>query len=316
VYGAIYLLISAIDLLIVGRAAWPLPVAPGRGASALGLAEDQVVRQGLCPSAASPAELARRLEPLGESGRTALAALADSTSGDEMLCGVAGLASLGDRRAIPQIVRGLRDPNLRGQAHLLARWAAVLAGGPDAGLGQAMLDVVEAVAEPAVWDAAGDDAIWLLGDVDHPQARDRLMAQLDRPMGDARLNAVIEALARQGEPRARLRVTAIGLEAVRDRSGNATPEQARRLGAVAFYQLALAPETMAEGFATLGNIAVTNQAEAAAWAVHTLCARAVRRPADREAIDAHRHALVEELDRRGIGWGTVPVTAPFGCARP
>jgi hypothetical protein len=304
---------GVIYLLILSLSAWLMPPASGGGVAALRLVEGQINRQGLCPSEAGPADLARRLGPLGEQGRTALAVLAESPDSDEMLCGVAGLAALGDRRAIPHIVRGLGDAKLRGQAHLLARWAAVLAGGPDAGLGEAMLDVVTSVAEPAAWEAAGDDGIWLLGEVDHPEARDLLLSELGKRPGDARLDAVIEALARQGDARAHARVTAIGLEAVRDRSGNATPEQARRLGAVAFYQLTLAPETMAAGFATLGNISVRSQADTAAWAVHTLCARAVRRPGQRASTDAHRLTLVEELDRRSIAWGTVPVSGTFGC---
>jgi len=240
-------------------------------------------------------------------------ALAASANPAEVVCGVAGLSALGDRRAIPYLLSALRNPAMRDKAHLLARWAAFLAGGPDPDLGNAMVKVVEAVTERAAWSAAGHDAIWFLGEVDHPTARDRLLAELDQQPSDAGLDAVIHALARQGDPRASGRILEVGLQAARDKSGNATPEQARRLGAVAFYQLALGPETLAGGLATLGFIAARDKADAAAWAVHTLCERAVRRPVERAAIDAHRLTLVEELDRLGVSWhGTV---GNFGCER-
>jgi hypothetical protein len=299
-----------IYLLIVAAAL--SGVFAGDRASALDARRSQAARESLCPSDLAPAELRRRLEPLGESGRTALLALAESTNATEAVCGIAGLSALGDPRAIPPIVRALRSTDMREQTHLVARSAAFLAGGPDPDLGVAMQGVVEAIGEPAAWEAAGNDAIWLLGEVDHALARDRLLAELSQTTEDARLDAVVDALARQGDPRARDRIAAVGLQATRDRSGNATPEQARRLGAVAFYQLALGSDTMAEGFATLGNIAIRNQADMAAWAVHTLCARAVRRPSERAAIEAHRLALVEQLDQRGIAWQEP--RGPFGCA--
>jgi hypothetical protein len=243
----------------------------------------QGVREGLCGAEdRTPGDVARQLEPLGESGRVALMALAASPNASEVMCGVAGLASLRDRRAIPLLEAALRNPAMRGKAHLLARWAAFLAGGPDPDLGAAMLTVVEAVTDRGVWSVAGHDAIWFLGEVDHPAARDRLVAELDQPLDDAGLDAVVHALARQGDPRERGRIAAVGLQAAREKSGNATPEQARRLGAVAFYQLALGPETLADGIATLGTIAARDQEDAAAWAVHTLRARrpatASRRP--------------------------------------
>lgn len=273
----------------------------------------QGTREKLCSvEERTPEDLARLLEPLGEAGRTALIALADSPDPVEALCGVAGLAALRDRRAIPHLEAALRDSAMRANAHLLARWAAFLAGGPDADLGTAMLKVVEAVTDGVPWRAAGLDAVWLLGEVDHAVARDRLLAELDQPLEDARLDAVIHALARQGEPRAREPVSVIGAQAAREKSGNATPEQARRLGAVAFYQLALGPDTLADGLASLGTLAVPDQQGAAAWAVHTLCERAVRRPADRTAIEAHRNALVGELDRLGVSWQAPAGT--FGCA--
>lgn len=287
-------------------------------ASAIGAASPrapsawQGVREGLCGfEDRAPGEVLRRLEPLGESGRTALVSLASSSNPTEVICGVAGLSALGDRRVIPYLAAALGSPALRDKAHLLARWAAFLAGGPDPDLSAAMLTVVEAVTDPAVWSAAGHDAIWFLGEVDHRAARDRLVAELDQPLDDARLDAIVHALARQGDPRARGRIAAVGLQAAREKSGNATPEQARRLGAVAFYQLALGPETLVEGFATLGTIAARDQEDAASWAVHTLCERGLRRPAERAAVEAHRLSVVEEMDRLGISWHAT--RGNFGC---
>ncbi len=272
----------------------------------------QGVREGLCGSVdRAPTDVARQLEPLGESGRVALMALAESADASEVMCGVAGLASLRDRRAIPLMEKALRNPGMREKAHLLARWAAFLAGGPDPDLGAAMLTVVQAITERAVWNAAGLDAIWFLGEVDHRAARDRLLLDLDQPSSDAGLDAAIHALARHGDPRARGRIAAVGLQAAREKSGNATPEQARRLGAVAFYQLALGPETITEGMATLGTIAARDQEDVGAWAVHTLCERAVRRPSEEAAIEAHRRALVEDLDRLGVSWHAA--RGNFGC---
>jgi hypothetical protein len=269
---------------------------------------------GLCGSLQRPlAEQARVLEPLGEPARTALVSLAESPVTGEALCGLAGLSALGDRRVIPLLAAALRNEVFREEAYRLARWAAFVAAGPDRDLGEAMLPVVDALGVGSVRDAAGDDAIWLLGEVDHAVARERLVAELDRARNEATLDAVVHALARQGEPRVRERITALGADALRGRSGNATPEQARRLGAVAFYQLALAPEAMTDGLAMLGAIALRDQEAAAAWAVHTLCARAVRRPSAQAAIEAHRQALVEELRRRDVAWAGV--TGRIGCDR-
>lgn len=269
-------------------------------------------RAALCTLEEIPlADRARQLEPLGEAGRKALITLAESASRDELLCGLAGLTALGDRRAIAPLAAALRNPALRGDTYQLARWAAWLAAGPAPDLGPAMLTVIEAVSDQETWDAAGNDAIWFMGEVDHPAARDRLLIELRLPLNAETLDAVIHGLARQGEPRALEAVTAMGVEALRSKSGNATPEQARRLGAVAFYQLALSPESLADGLATLATVAARDQEAAAAWAVHTLCARAVRRPARRSAIDAQRRDLVDALGTRGIAWQAPK--GPLGC---
>ena len=129
---------------------------------------------------------------------------------------------------------------------------------------------------------------------------------------DAAIDTIVHALARQGEARARPRIAALGDEAARGKSGNATPEQARRLGEVAFYQLSLGAETHEAGLATLGTIAARDQEWVASWAAHTLCARELRRPAGRAATEAHRRALVIELDRRGLDWR--PLQGRLGCA--
>jgi hypothetical protein len=277
-----------------------------------GTPRQQPSRDALCALEEVPlAERARQLEPLGEAGRRALVALAESPARDELLCGIAGLAALGDRRAIAPLTAAFRNPALRQDDYQLARWAAFLAAGSAPDLGAAMLTVIEAVSDQETWDAAGDDAVYFMGEVDHPTARDRLLIELRLPMRPETLDAVIHALARQGEPRALETITAMGVEALRAKSGNATPEQARRLGAVAFYQLALSPESLADGLATLGTVAVRDQEATAGWAVHTLCARAVRRPAQRAAIEAHRKDLVDALASRGLSWQAQK--GPLGC---
>ena len=290
--------------------------APSAGEAApRGARQQPIARDQLCgPVDDASADVARRLTPLGESGRVALIKLAQSSDTSDRLCGIAGLTALADRRVLSHLVTGIRDPALRGQVYQLARWAAYMAGGPDTDLGSVMLEVVEAVSDQDTWDAAGVDAIWLLGEVDHPAARDRLLTELRLPLDSARLDAVIHGLARQGDPRALAAITQLGVEAGQAKSGNATPEQARRLGEVAFYQLALGPDSFADGLATLQSIARRDQDWTAAWAVHTLCARAVRRPRQRDAIDAYRVVLVEQLDRLGVSWQQDKGT--FGCPRP
>lgn len=281
-------------------------------ASIPALALVEQARESLCGSLdEAAAARARRLAPLGEPARTALVALAGSGEPGEVLCGVAGLTALGDRRVIPHLVTAVQNPALRGEVYRLARWATFMAGGPETDLGTALLPVAQALDDPVLWAEAGHDAIWLLGEIDHPWARDRLLEEFSRSLDDAARDAVAHALARQGEPRARERMAALGAEALRGKSGNATPEQARRLGEVAFYQLALEPQTVPDGLELLGTIAVRDQAWVAAWAVHSLCARAVRRPAERDAIETHRQALVAELDRRGVSWQEPQ--GSFGC---
>jgi hypothetical protein len=260
-------------------------------------------RATLCGATArSPQQLVRQLEPLGEPARAGLLALAQSPDLTEALCGISGLSALGDARVIPHLAAALKNPAWRDHAYDVARSAALLAGAAEPGIGAAMGPVIDALEAPAVWAATGTDGIWLLGEIDHPRARERLLAVLDETRDDAAIDAAVHGLARQGEGRARERIAGLGDEAARAKSGNATPEQARRLGEVAFYQLALGPDSVEAGLATLGTIALRDQREAAAWAVHTLCAREVRTPLQRNQVEAHRHAVVQALDARGIDW--------------
>ena len=83
---------------------------------------------------------------------------------------------------------------------------------------------------------------------------------------------------------------------------NATYEQARRIGAAAFYLLALGPDTRDDGLRLLTRLSPADQADAAAWAMQTLCERAVRRPADAPTITAARADLAASLAQRDIAW--------------
>ena len=259
-----------------------------------------------------PAETARLLASHGEAGRAALLQLAASSQGADAACGVAGLAALRDRRVVAPVKAALTNPALRGEAYRFARWAAYVAGGPETDLGPVFLPLVEVLADPAVWAAAGADAIRLLGEIDHPAARDRLVTEFARPQTDTTLDALIHALARQGEPRIQARASALGEEAVGARSGNLTYEQASRIGAVAFYLLALGPDTTAEGVQQLRQLAPREQQDTAAWAAQTWCERATRRPAEREAAERTRAALVAEFDRLDARWREL-VRGSFTC---
>ena len=257
----------------------------------------------LCASVdRTPAELAAALAPAGDAGREALRALAASSTPADAVCGVAGLAALRDARLPPLLVAALKNPALRDDAYRLARWASFAAGGPDANLGALYAPAVDVLADAALWTAIGDDAIRLLGEIDHPSARDRLVAELDTPARDTTVDAVIHALARQGEARPRSKVVALGREAVASRSGNLTYEQASRIGAVSFYLLALGAESRAEGLEFLRQMASDPQADTAAWAVQTWCERAVRRPAERAAASQVHVALAAEFDGMNVGW--------------
>lgn len=275
--------------------------------------QDPPSRAALCGSVDQPrAEAALTLAPLGEAGRAALLQLAQSTAVADAACGVAGLAALRDRRVVAPLDAALTNPAWRGDAYRFARWAAFAAGGPETDLGAAFLPVVHALADPAAWTAAGDDAIRLLGKIDAPAARDRLLAEFTRPQSDATLDALIDALGEQGDPRAHDRVAILGRDAVGARSGNLTYEQARRIGAVAAYLLAIGPGTWSEGQELLRQLAPRDQEDVAARVVQTWCERAARRPAEREAAEAARASLIAEFEREGLRWSHL-VRGSFPC---
>lgn len=288
--------------------------------AALALALVMVTAQAAAPDRSTlcaaierpPAELTAALQPLGAPGREALAGLAAAAAPADIVCGVAGLAALRDPRLPPLLIAALKNPALRDDAYRLARWAAFAAGGPDPGLAAAYAPVVDVLADAALWTAVGDDAIRLLGEIDQPAARDRLVAELDKPQRDTTLDAVIHALARQGEARPRARVVALGRDAVASRSGNLTYEQASRIGAVSLYLLALGPESRAEGVEFLRQMAPDVQADTAAWAAQTWCERAVRRPADRAAAEQMHATLAAEFDGMGIRWRAL-TRGTFAC---
>ena len=262
-----------------------------------------------------PTEAAAALEPLGEPGRVALLQLAASGQLADAACGVAGLAALGDVRVVPPLRAALANPAFRDDAYRFARWATFAAGGPSPELGAAFLPLVATLEDPAVWKAAGDDAVGLLGAIDHPAARQRLVAEFARPQSGATLDALIHALARHGEPSVHARMAALGAEAVASRSGNLTYEQASRIGSAAFYLLAQGPDAIAEGLQLLRQLTPGDQADIAAWAAQTWCERATRRPAERAAATNTHAALVGELDGMNILWRDL-VRGSFKCGAP
>lgn len=263
---------------------------------------------------AAPTAVAARAATLSPAERDRAVTLARSDAVPDARCGIAVLAALRDPRAAPALVAAVERPALRDDAYWLARWAAFVAGGPDPTLGNALLPLVAALATPALRSAAGDDGIRLLGEIDRPEARERLHGRLAET-SDGEVDAAIHALARQGDASVRARVTALGREVAGTLSTNPTYEQARRIGAVAFYQLALGSDSLADGLATLRYLPARDQADAAAWAVQTVCERAVRHPGERAALDAHRAGLVAALEPLALPWRTLTRGA-FACPAP
>lgn len=271
-------------------------------------------REVLCATVDRPAaEAAAALAPLGDSARAALLTLAQSSQLADAACGVAGLAALRDRRVVAPVRAALINPAFRDDAYRFARWAAYVAGGPEVDLGAAFLPLVSMLEDAAVLKAVGDDAIRLLGEIDDAAARTRLIAEFARPQTDATLDALIYALARQGDPSVRDRAASLGREALASHAGNATYEQARRIGAVSVYLLAIGAETQAEGVDLLRKLAPADQADTAAWAVQTWCQRAVRRPAEKAVADQRAAALAAEFDGMNIRWRELS-RGSFACA--
>lgn len=217
-------------------------------------------------------------------------------------CGLRALAATRDRALIPALETALRRPDARDDAWMLARWAAWAAGGPDGSASAAFAPLVDVLADPAIGEAADDDGVRLLGEIAAPAALTRLraLAALDRP--DHRVDAAIHGLARQGDATMRERIATLGHAEADGLVTNATYEQARRIGAAAFYLLALGVDTRDDGLRLLTRLAPSDQSDAGAWAVQTLCERAVRRPAEAAAATAARTALIEALDARALAW--------------
>jgi hypothetical protein len=270
-------------------------------------------RAELCVAVDRPsAEVASVLAPLGEPGREALVRLTASSEAADVACGVAGLAALRDPRGVAPLAAALANPAFRADAYRFARWATFAASGPDPALAPSFLPLLAPLADPAVWAAVAEDGARLLGAIDAEASRERLVAELARPQADAMLDALIQAAGRQGDARPRSRVVAWGDEAVAARSGNLTYEQASRVGAVASYLLALAPDAFADGLRLLRQLGPRDQQQSAAWAVQTWCERSVRRPADRQASSRARQDLIDALDGAAVQWsGTA--TGAFAC---
>ncbi|MBP7778672.1 MAG: hypothetical protein KA371_16275 [Acidobacteria bacterium] len=269
----------------------PVPAAGGQDARAV-----------VCPALdRTPREIAAVVEPLGDAGRNALVAMASGAAADTA-CGLAGLAAVRDPRVVPLLVAAIQAAPADAEVWRLVRWAAFLAGGPDPALGAGLAALIATFELPAARAAAGDDVLRLLGELDVPAARARLVAEFDRPLADGAIDAAIHALARQREPRPRARVAALGAELAAGLAGNATYEQARRLGAVAFYQLVLGLDTRADGLSMLARLAPEDRADTAAWAMQTLCEQGVRRPDSRESATAVRASLGDALSSAGVRW--------------
>lgn len=247
--------------------------------------------------------LAALLDGTGPGTRGALRQMAWSAEVATRWCGLRGLAALRDETLPAAVLDAWRWR--RDDAWLPARWAAFAAGGPDPAASATFQPLVAALADPALAAAAGDEGVRLLGEVDTAAARDALSTLVARDDAPATVDAAMLALARQGDPRARGRVTALGQTVVNGLGGNAMFEEARRIHAAAVYLMALGNDGRDAGLAMLTRLSPADQADAAAWAVQTLCERAVRRPADRAAAMNARAALIEALGSRGIRWDAV-----------
>ena len=302
--GAVTRACSWIPLVVIAA----LSAAPGAAAA-------QDARALVCSAVDdTPREIATRVESLGAAGRTALLGLAAGPPADAR-CGLAGLAAVRDARVVPLLARAISAAPADPDVWRLVRWAAFVAGGPDATLAAPFVPLLAVLDAPAARGAAGDDRLRLLGELDRAEARDRLVAALDEPLSEATLDAAIHALARQRDPRVRERVATLGAEMASGLATNATYEQARRLGAVAFYLLVLAPETQRDGFAHLARLSPGDREGTVAWAAQTLCEYGVRHPDSRAATLALRSAVVRSAAAAGVAWDHLPRGA-FACTAP
>lgn len=289
---------TAAVLAVLGVAA---PPRPALSAARVQSAPPSAALAAICGALADPpAALAARAAALTAADRDRAAAMASGTGAD-LLCGLAVLAAVRDPRVARLMATAAPRPELHDDVYRIARWAAFVAGGPDASLGEAFLPLAAALDAPTLRAAAGDDGLRLLGEIDHAEARAPLRARLDG-QADAEIDGAIHALARQGDGAVRARVLAFGKEVAATLSTNPTYEQARRMSAAAFYLLALDAAGIADGLALLRYLSPSDQADTAAWAVQTVCERAVRRPAERAALGSHRTTLVTAVDGLGLPW--------------
>lgn len=300
--------LAGLTLLVAGATA---VAAGGAGSVAQPVADALGAVRGACVNLDTPLpRLALLLESAGPGARGALREMATSTDVPTRWCGLRGLAALRDEALPVAVLEAWRWR--REDAYLPARWAAHAAGGPDAAASATFQPLVVALADTALAAAAGDDGVRLLGEIDTSDARDALIAVVARDDAPATVDAAIQALARQGDARARTRVSALGQTVVNGLGGNAMFEEARRIHAASVYLMALGADTRDAGLAMLTRLSPADQADAAAWGVQTLCERAVRRPADRAALTAARTALIDALSARGIRWDSV-TRGTFPC---
>lgn len=288
----------------------PAPSAPGTQPGAPLAPADAV-----CAPGRSLRDVAALLRSSGSNQAPALRAMAGAGDADRRRCGLRGLAAIRDAEAPSLLAAAFASREWRDDLYLVARWAAFAAGGPEPSYSAAFTPLVDAAKDPAVAAAAGDDLVLLLGEIEAPSARDALLGFLTPEARPATLDAAVHALARQGDPRGRAQIVSFAQTVMNGLGGNATLEEARRLGAAAFYLLALGPDTRDEGLRLLTRLSPADQAETGAWAVQTLCERRVRRPEAAAALGAVRAAVIDALDARGIEWASVP-RGTFACPAP
>ena len=227
-------------------------------------------------------------------------------------CGLRALAAMRLRDSAPMFAAALVRTDARDEAWRVARWATWAAGGPDLEISATFAPLVDVVADPAIAAAVDDDGVRLLGEIASTRAIDTLRAVVATDRPDHRVDAAIHALARQGDASVRARISTLGHAEADGLATNATYEQARRIGAAAFYLLALGGETRDEGLRLLSRLSPADQADAAAWAMQTLCERAVRRPGDAPALTAARADLAATLAQRDIAWTSL-TRGTFAC---
>ena len=279
------------------------------GAGAVSLSAQAIPERGATPATAvvcatdlSMPDVAAQAIALDAPSAARLRQWASADDPAARRCGLRALAALRARDGTAVFAAALVRTDMRDEAWRVARWAAWAAGGPDLEFGATFAPLVDVVAEPAIAAAVDDDGVRLLGEIASTRAIDTLRAIVATDRPDHRVDAAIHALARQGDASVRARISTLGHAEADGLATNATYEQARRIGAAAFYLLALGPDTRDDGLRLLTRLSPADQADAAAWAMQTLCERAVRRPADAPTITAARADLAASLAQRDIAW--------------